>query len=165
MIANHPNSKGDSYFVNSKNKLTNDMQKECTSDTENESNLNPERLSNIEVEERSPSSSLNCLTPAGSNQVAVNKYKDRFEQLGSRINSSEDLINKELVRPKTVLENNGPYDNHLDRDVKLLREEISSKNYIIKTLLENISQINKHSHNQNINSVVPVRTPRTPFEY
>ena len=62
MIANHPNSKGDSYFVNSKNKLTNDMQKECTSDTENESNLNPERLSNIEVEERSPSSSLNCLT-------------------------------------------------------------------------------------------------------
>ena len=169
MIANHPNSKGDSYFVNSKNKLTNDMQKECTSDTENESNLNPERLSNIEVEERSPSSSFNCLTPAGSNQVAVNKYKDRFEQLGSRINSLEDLFNKELVRPKTVLENNGPYDNHLDRDVKLLREEISSKNYIIKTLLENISQINnsffKHSHNQNINSVVPVRTPRTPFEY
>ena len=83
--------------------------------------------------------------------MAVNKYKDRFEQLGSRINSLEDLINKELVRPKTVLENNGPNDNHLDRDVKLLREEISSKNYIIKTLLENISQINnsffKHSHN------------------
>ena len=55
------------------------MQKECNSDTENESNVNPERLSNIEVEERSPSSSFNCLTPAGSNQVAVNKYEDRFK--------------------------------------------------------------------------------------
>ena len=42
----------------------------------------------------------------------------------------------------------------MDRDVKfIMREEISSKNYIIKTLLENISQINnsfyKHSYNQN----------------
>ena len=55
------------------------MQKECNSDTENESNANPERLSNIEVEERSPSFSFNCLTPAGSNQVAVNKCKDRFK--------------------------------------------------------------------------------------
>ena len=91
--------------------------------------------------------------PAGSNQVTVNKYEDRFEQLENRINTLEDLINKELVRPKTVLENNGPYDKHLDREVKFLREEISSKKYI-KTLLENISQISnsfyKHSHNENI---------------
>ena len=143
MTTNCPNSKGDSYFVNCENKLMDDMQKECNSNTENESNVNPERLSNIEVEERSPSSSFNCLTPAGSNQVAVNKYEDRFKQLENRINSLEDLINKELVRPKTVLEKNGPYDNHLDRDIKFLREEISSKNYVIKTLLENISQINK----------------------
>ena len=52
---------------------------------------------------------------------------------------------------------NGPYDNNLDRDVKFLREEISSKSYIIKSLLENISQINnsfyKHSHNQNIKQI------------
>ena len=143
MITNRPNSKGDPYFVNSQNKLTDDMQKECNSDIENESSVNTERLLNIEVEERSPSSIFNCLTPAGSNQVAVNKYEDRFKQLENRINSLADLINKELVRPKTVLEKNGPYDNHLDRDVKFLREEISSKNYVIKTLLENISQINK----------------------
>ena len=97
---------------------------------------------------------VNCLTPAGSHHVAVNKYEDRFEQLENRINSLEDLINKELVRPKTVLEKNGPCDNHRDRDVNFLREEISSRNYIIKTILENISQINnsfyKHSCNQNI---------------
>ena len=55
------------------------MQKECNSDTENESNVNRERSSNFEVKERSPSSSFNCLTPAGSNQVAVNKYEDRFK--------------------------------------------------------------------------------------
>ena len=66
--------------------------------------------------------------PAGSNQVTVNKYEDCFEQLENRINSLEDLINKELVRPKTVLENNGPYDKHLDRDVKFLREESLQKN-------------------------------------
>ena len=92
--------------------------------------------------------------PAGSHHVAVNKYEDRFEQLENRINSLEDLINKELVRPKTVLQKNGPCDNHRDRDVNFLREEISSKTYIIKTILENISQINnsfyKHSYNQNI---------------
>ena len=153
MITNRPNSKGDSYFVNSENKLTDDIQKECNSDTENESNVNPRRLSNIDVEERSPPS-FNCLTPAGSNQMAVSKFEDRFEQLENGINSLEDLINKELVPPKTVLEKNGPYENHLDRDVEFLREEISSKNYIIKTLLESISEINssfyKHSHNQNI---------------
>ena len=63
MITNRPNSKDDSYFVNSENKLRDDMQKECNSDTENESNVNPERLSNIGVEERSPSSSFNPLTP------------------------------------------------------------------------------------------------------
>ena len=114
------NSKGDSYFVNNQNKITDDMQKGYNSDTENESNVNPERLSNIELEERSHSSSFNCLTPAGSNQVAVNKYEDHFEQLDNR-------KNKELVRPKTVLEKNGPYDNYLYRDVKFLREEISSK--------------------------------------
>ena len=114
------NSKGDSYFVNNQNKITDDMQKGYNSDTENESKVNPERLSNIELEERSHSSSFNCLTPAGSNQVAVNKYEDHFEQLDSR-------KNKELVRPKTVLEKNGPYDNYLYRDVKFLREEISSK--------------------------------------
>ena len=131
------------------------MQKECNCDTENESSVNTERLLNNEVEERS--SSFNCLTPAGSNQVAVNKHDDRFEQLENRINSLEDLINKELGRPKTVLEKNGPYDNHLDRNVKFLREEISSKNYIIKALLKNISQINnslyKHSHNHNIEAI------------
>ena len=114
------NSKGDSYFVNNQNKITDDMQKGYNSDTENESKVNPERLSNIELEERSHSSSFNCLKPAGSNQVAVNKYEDHFEQLDSR-------KNKELVRPKTVLEKNGPYDNYLYRDVKFLREEISSK--------------------------------------
>ena len=154
MITNRPNSKGDSYLINSENKLMDDMQKECNSVTENESNVNPERLSNIEVEERSPSPSYNCLTPAGSNQEAVNKYEDGFEQLENRINSLEDLNNEELVRPKIVLEKNGPYDNHLDRDVNFLWEEISSKNYIVETLLENISRINnyfyKHSHNQNI---------------
>ena len=73
MRTNRPNSKGDSYLANSENKLTNDMKKECNSDTENEFNVNPGRLSNIEVEERSPSSSFNCLTPASSNQVAVKK--------------------------------------------------------------------------------------------
>ena len=73
-----PNSKGDSCLVNSENKLTDDMQKECNSYAENESNVNPERLANIEVEERSPSFSFNCSTPASSNQVAVNKYEDRF---------------------------------------------------------------------------------------
>ena len=64
--------------------------------------------------------------------MAVNKYEDRFEQLGNRTNSLEELINKELARPKTVLENkvNGLY-NHLCRDVKFLREEISSKSYIM----------------------------------
>ena len=80
MIRNRPNSKDDSHFVNSENKLTDGMQKECNSDTENESNLNPGRLSNIELEERSSSSSFNCLTPTTSNQVVVNKYKDRFKQ-------------------------------------------------------------------------------------
>ena len=58
--------------------------------------------------------------PTGSNQEAVNKYEDRFEELKNRINSLEDLNNKELVRPKTVLEKNGPYDNHLDRDANFL---------------------------------------------
>ena len=62
MITNRPNSKGDLYFVNGENKLTDNIQKECNS-TENEFNVNPERLLNIEVEERSPSSSFNCLTP------------------------------------------------------------------------------------------------------
>ena len=55
------------------------MQKECNADTENKSNENLERLSNIEIEARSPSSSFNCLTPAESNQIAVKKYEDRFE--------------------------------------------------------------------------------------
>ena len=55
--------------------------KECDPDTENESNENLQRLSNIEIEGRSPSSSFNDLTTADSNQVAVNKYKDRSEQL------------------------------------------------------------------------------------
>ena len=40
-IIYRPKSKGDSYFVNSENKLTDDMQKECNSDSENESNVNP----------------------------------------------------------------------------------------------------------------------------
>ena len=104
----------------------------CNRVTENESNEDLERLSNIEIEGRSPSSSFNCLTPADSNQVAVNKYEDRFEQLRNRINSLEKFINKELARPKTVLENkvNGLY-NHLCRDVKFLGEEISSKRYIM----------------------------------
>ena len=35
MITNRLNSKGDSYFVSSKNKLMDDMQKECNSGTEN----------------------------------------------------------------------------------------------------------------------------------
>lgn len=68
---------------------------------------------------------------------------NRLEQIENRINSIEDLINKALARPKTVLENkaNGQYDKHLDSDVKFLREEISSKNCIIKTLLD-VSRIN-----------------------
>ena len=101
--------------------------------------------------------------------MALNKYEDRSEQLENRINSLEDLINKELVRPKTVLEKNGPYDNHLDRDVKFLREEISSKNYIIKTLLKNISQINnsfyKHSHKQNDNAETRKSKKEQTFQY
>ena len=61
--------------------------------------------------------------------------ENRFEQTENRINSLEDLNNRGLARPKTVLENkaNGLYENHLDGDIKLLREEISSKKYIIKT--------------------------------
>ena len=55
------------------------MQKECNPDTENKSNENLERLSNIEIKSRSPSSSFNCLTPADSIQIAVKKYEDRFE--------------------------------------------------------------------------------------
>ena len=94
MIRNRPNSKDDSHFVNSENKLTDDMEKECNSDTENEFNVNPGRLSNIELEERSSSSSFNSLTPATSNQVVVNKYEDRFKQLDNRINSLEDLVIK-----------------------------------------------------------------------
>ena len=97
---------------------------------------------------------MNKLTPACSFQAAVSKSEYRFKQIKNRINSLENLINKELVRPKTVLEKNGLYDNHLDRDVKFLRQEIPSKNYIIKTLLETTSQINnsfyKHFHSQNI---------------
>ena len=106
------------------------MQKKCNHDTDNESNKSLE----IEIEGRSLISSFNYLTLTNSN---------RFEQIENRINSIEDLINKELTCSKTVLENraNGLYDNHLDRDVKFLREDTSSKNYIIKTLLDNISKI------------------------
>ena len=50
----------------------------------------------------------------------------------------------------------------MDRDVNFLREEISSKNYIIKTLPENVSQINnsfyKYSFNQNIKQKVNAET-------
>ena len=50
----------------------------------------------------------------------------------------------------------------MDRDENFLREEISSKNYIIKTLPENISQINnsfyKYSFNQNIKQKVNAET-------
>ena len=55
--------------------------KECDPDNENESYENLQRLSNIGIEGRSPSSRFNYLTAADSNQKAVNKYKDRFEQL------------------------------------------------------------------------------------
>ena len=56
---------------------------------------------------------------------------NRLEQIENRINSIEDLINKALARPKTVLENkaNGQYDKHLDRDVKFLRENFFKKLY------------------------------------
>ena len=47
MMANRATSKGDSYFVNSGNEMMDDMQKESNSDTENESNVIPER-SNME---------------------------------------------------------------------------------------------------------------------
>ena len=54
---------------------------------------------------------------------------NHFEQIENRINSTKDLVNKELAHPKSVLENkaNNLYDNHLDKDVKFLTEEISSK--------------------------------------
>ena len=54
-------------------------------------------------------------------------YSNRFEQIENTINSRKGLINKELARPKTVLENkaNNLYDNYLDEDVKFLTEEIS----------------------------------------
>ena len=97
VITNRPNSKGDSYFTNSENKLTDGIQKECNSDTENESKMNPTRLSNIEVEEKSPSPSFNCLTPAGSNQVGVNKYEDRFEQLENFDNLPRLILSKILL--------------------------------------------------------------------
>ena len=105
LITNRPNSKDDSYFVNSEVELTDDIQKECNPDTENKSSENLERLSNVKIEGRSPSSSFNCLIATNSNQIAVNRYDDRFEQLENRISSLEDLINKELARPKTVFEN------------------------------------------------------------
>ena len=96
--------------------------------------------------------------------MAVNKYEDCLEQLENRIKSLKDPINMELARPKTVLENkaNGLYNNHLDKDVKFLSEEISLKNNIIKTLIENISQIKnyfyKHSYSQNVKQNVNVET-------
>ena len=74
MITNCPNSKGDSYIVNSQNKLTDDMQKECNSGTENESNMNLERLSNIEVEERSPSSPYFEVSPDISRTLQFRKF-------------------------------------------------------------------------------------------
>ena len=82
-----------------------EMQNEWTPGTLNKCNENLERLSNIEIEGRSPSFRFNCLTTADSNQITVNKHEDRFEQLEKRISSLEDLINKESGRPKTVLEN------------------------------------------------------------
>ena len=96
--------------------------KSVNHDTDNESNKSLE----IEIKGISLISSFNCLTLTSSN---------RFEQIENRINSIEDFINKELACPKTVLENraNGLYENHLDRDVTFLREEISLKNYITKT--------------------------------
>ena len=119
------------------------MQKVFNPNNENESNENLERLSNIEIEERSPYSNLYCITPTDSNQVAKNKNEDRFEKLENRISYLEDLINKELARPIMVLKiKRSPFDNHLDKDIKFLGEEISSKNYIIRKLPENISQIN-----------------------
>ena len=81
------------------------MQKVFNPNNENESNENLERLSNIEIEERSPCSSLYCITPTDSNQVAKNKNEDRFEKLENRISYLEDLINKELARPIMVLKN------------------------------------------------------------
>ena len=74
MITKCPNSKGDSYIVNSQNKLTDDMQKECNSDTGNESNMNPERLSNIESEERSPSSPYFEVSPDISRTLQFRKF-------------------------------------------------------------------------------------------
>ena len=73
MITNRPNYKGDSCFVNSEVELTDKKQKNCKPDIQNESIQNLQRLSNIEREGRSPSSSFNCLRPDDSNQIAVNK--------------------------------------------------------------------------------------------
>ena len=81
------------------------MQKVFNPNNENESNENLERLSNIEIEERSPYSNLYCITPTDSNQVAKNKNEDSFEKLENRISYLEDLINKELARPIMVLKN------------------------------------------------------------
>ena len=52
IITNRLNSIGDPYFVNSEFKFTNDIQKGCNTDTENESNEKLESLSNIEIEGR-----------------------------------------------------------------------------------------------------------------
>ena len=40
MITNRPNSKGDSYFVNSEIELTDDMQNKCNPYTKNKSKEN-----------------------------------------------------------------------------------------------------------------------------
>ena len=81
------------------------MQKVFNPNNENESYKNLERLSNIEIEERSPYSILYCIAPTDSNEVAKNKNEDGFEKLENRISYLEDLINKELARPIMVLKN------------------------------------------------------------
>ena len=63
----------------------------------------------------------------------------------------EDLISKVLALTSTVLENkaDGIYDKYLDRNVKLLKEDISSKKYMIKNIYQINSFFNKKSYNQN----------------
>ena len=60
--------------------------------------MNPKwTLQDYQIEEKSPSPSFNCLTPAGSNQVGVNKYEDRFEQLENFDNLPRLILSKILL--------------------------------------------------------------------
>ena len=59
------------------------------------------------------------------------------------------------------------YENHLDRGIKFLSEEIPSKEYVIKTLLEFVFEISnffhKNSYNENFKQNVNAEIQTTLF--